>query len=88
MPKHQLLKDTHCRAAKCPPGKKHLRLPDGDGLYLQALPSGSKSWVMRLWFPAPQKTSYKSTRRGAVRLHAFSSSGLMAANCSRLTSLG
>ena len=63
MPKHQLLKDTHCRAAKCPQGKKHVRLPDGDGLYLQVLPSGSKSWVMRLWFPAPHKGEGKQTEK-------------------------
>ena len=48
---HQRLSDTMCRSAKCPAGKRLVRLPDGDGLYLQVM-SGEKAvktWVVRVW---------------------------------------
>ena len=63
MPKHHLLSAVECRNAKCPQGKKHTRLSDGDGLYLKVVPSGTKTWEMRLWFPAPHKGEGKQTEK-------------------------
>lgn len=39
-------------------------------------------------YSTAQKTSFKSTLRGAVFLRELSNSGLMVSNCSRLMSLG
>lgn len=63
MSKPKRLTDTQCRNAKCPQGKPHIRLPDGDGLYLKVQPSGTKTWEMRLWFPAPHKGEGKQTEK-------------------------
>ena len=63
MSRPKRLTDTQCRNAKCPQGKPHIRLSDGDGLYLKVLPSGTKAWEMRLWFPAPHKGEGKQTEK-------------------------
>lgn len=42
-----VLTDKSARSAKCPPGKKMIRIADGDGLYLQVDPNGAKHWRLR-----------------------------------------
>lgn len=44
-----MLTDAQCRNAKCPPGKKRLRLTGGGGLYLEVSPSGSKRWFQKIY---------------------------------------
>jgi hypothetical protein len=40
-----MLTDTQCRAAR--PKDKPYKLPDGNGLYLEAKPNGVKAWRYR-----------------------------------------
>ncbi len=56
---HQRLSDTTCRSAKCPAGKRQVRIPDGDGLYLQVTEGGVKTWVVRVWFTDEGKQKEK-----------------------------
>jgi integrase len=42
-----LLTDRECRSAKCPSDRPLKRFADGEGLYLVAFKSGSKSWQYR-----------------------------------------
>lgn len=44
-----MLSDAACRAAKCPPDKKRLRLTDSEGLYLEVAPSGAKRWFWKFY---------------------------------------
>jgi integrase len=44
-----MLTDAACRAAKCPPDKRRLRLTDGEGLYLEVAPSGAKRWFWKFY---------------------------------------
>ncbi len=48
---HQRLSDTTCLSAKCSAGRRVERFPDGDGLYLQVMASGVKTWVVRVFLP-------------------------------------
>ncbi len=41
--------DPDCKNASCPPDKKHARLTDSAGLYLEVSPSGSKRWFLKLY---------------------------------------
>ena len=43
------LTDPDCRNASCPPDKKRVRLSDGDGLYLEVSPAGSKRWFWKFY---------------------------------------
>ena len=44
-----MLTDAQCRNATCPPDKKRARFTDAAGLYLEASPSGSKRWFLKLY---------------------------------------
>jgi integrase len=44
-----MLTDRECRAALCPPDRNRLRLSDGQGLYLECAPSGSKRWFWKFY---------------------------------------
>ena len=44
-----MLTDAQCRNATCPPDKKRARFTDAEGLYLEASPSGSKRWFLKLY---------------------------------------
>lgn len=44
-----MLTDAQCRNATCPPEKKRARFTDAAGLYLEASPSGSKRWFLKLY---------------------------------------
>ena len=44
---HQVLTDIQCKSAICPPDKKHIRLSDAGGMYLQVTRSGSKRWFLK-----------------------------------------
>ncbi len=42
-----MLTDVQCKNAVCPPDKKHVRLTDSGGMYLQVSPAGSKRWFLK-----------------------------------------
>ena len=42
-----MLTDIQCKSAICPPDKKHIRLTDAGGMYLQVTGSGSKRWFLK-----------------------------------------
>jgi hypothetical protein len=44
---HQVLTDIQCKSATCPPDKKHIRLADSGGMYLQVTRNGSKRWFLK-----------------------------------------
>lgn len=44
-----MITDRECRAAECPPDRKRLRLNDGQGLYLECAPNGSKRWFWKYY---------------------------------------
>ncbi len=39
-----MLTDEQCKSATCPPDKKRTRFTDGQGLYLEVSPGGSRRW--------------------------------------------
>jgi len=43
----QVLTDIQCKSAICPSDKKHIRLTDAGGMYLQVTRSGSKRWFLK-----------------------------------------
>lgn len=49
------LTDPACRNAKCPEGRARERYADSGGLYLEVLPSGSKSWKWKYRFAGKEK---------------------------------
>lgn len=49
------LTKIECDRAKCPPGKKFLRLTDALGLYLEVTPSGGKYWRLKFRFAGREK---------------------------------
>lgn len=68
MPK---LTDVDCRNASCPPEKKHRRLNDGGGLYLEVSPKGSKRWFWKYTLAGVEKRlalgSYSDVSLSAAR---------------------
>lgn len=50
-----LLTDRECRNAKCPPGKRVVKLSDGRGMQLWIMPNGSKYWRLRYWHGSKEK---------------------------------
>lgn len=44
-----MLTDADCRNAKCPEGKARHRLSDGNGLYLEVSPAGSRRWFWKFY---------------------------------------
>lgn len=44
-----MLTDIKCKNAACPPEKRHARLTDGAGLYLEVSPKGSKRWFWKFY---------------------------------------
>lgn len=50
-----MLADTECKSALCPDGKKRVRVTDGGGLYLEAVPNGSKRWFWKYLFAGKEK---------------------------------
>lgn len=50
-----LLTDKACRAFTCPPERKQARLYDHHGLYLEASPTGRKSWYLKLRYQNREK---------------------------------
>jgi len=41
------LTKIECDRATCPPGKPHVRLADGHGMYLEVTAAGGKYWRMK-----------------------------------------
>jgi hypothetical protein len=44
-----VLTNAHCKNATCPPDKKRARLANGEGLYLETSPAGSKRWFAKIY---------------------------------------
>lgn len=44
-----MLTDIDCKNATCPEGKTRHRLTDGEGLYLEVSPSGTKRWFWKFY---------------------------------------
>lgn len=51
----QMLTDSLCKSASCPPEKKHVRLADSGGMYLQVTASGGKQWRLKYRFEGKEK---------------------------------
>lgn len=50
-----MLTDTLCKSTICPPDKKHIRLSDSGGMYLQVAASGGKHWRLKYRFEGKEK---------------------------------
>ena len=50
-----MLTDTLCKSANCPSDKKHIRLADSGGMYLQVTSSGGKHWRLKFRFDGKEK---------------------------------
>jgi hypothetical protein len=48
-PGNAMLTNAHCKNATCPPDKKRARLTDGEDLYLETSPAGSKRWFAKIY---------------------------------------
>jgi len=68
------LSDANCRAAKCPPDKKRVRLNDGGGLYLEVTPNGKRRWFWRF---------YPDGKEDRLALGSYPEIGLRAARDAR-----
>lgn len=44
-----MLTDKQCKSATCPPDKKRTRFTDGQGLYLEVSPGGSRRWFWKTY---------------------------------------
>ncbi|HEY8876245.1 MAG TPA: integrase arm-type DNA-binding domain-containing protein [Roseateles sp.] len=66
------LTDIECKNASCPPEQKRVRLADGQGLYLEVAPNGSKRWFWKYYFGGKEKRlalgSYPETAAKQARL--------------------
>ncbi|CAM3818619.1 Arm DNA-binding domain-containing protein [Roseateles saccharophilus] len=66
------LTDLECRNAACPAELKRVRFADGQGLYLEVAPNGSKRWFWKYYFDGKEKRlalgSYPETASKAARL--------------------
>ena len=49
------LTDLVCRHARCPEGKPHVRITDGEGLYLEVTAAGGKLWRWKYRFAGKEK---------------------------------
>lgn len=49
------LTDAQCRNAKCPDGSARVRLADGQGMYLEVLPSGGRYWRIKYRIAGKEK---------------------------------
>lgn len=47
--------DTACKNAKCPPDRARVRFADSGGLYLEALPTGSRHWRWKYRYLGKEK---------------------------------
>ncbi|MDO8714244.1 MAG: integrase arm-type DNA-binding domain-containing protein [Polynucleobacter sp.] len=50
-----MLTDSLCKSASCPPEKKHVRLADSGGMYLQVTATGGKQWRLKYRFEGKEK---------------------------------
>jgi integrase len=69
-----MLTNAHCKNATCPPGKKRARLTDGEGLYLETSPAGSKRWFAKI---------YRDGKETRLALGSYPAVGLAAARSAR-----
>lgn len=69
-----MLTDAECRNAICPPDKKRARLTDGEGLYLEVSPAGSKRWFWK---------TYQDGKEGRMALGSYPKMGVKEARLAR-----
>lgn len=69
-----MLTDAECRNATCPPDKKRTRLTDGEGLYLEVSPAGSKRWFWK---------TYQDGKEGRMALGSYPKMGVKEARLAR-----
>lgn len=69
-----MLTDAQCRNATCPPDKKRARLTDGEGLYLEVSPAGSKRWFWK---------TYQDGKEGRMALGSYPKMGVKEARMAR-----
>ncbi len=69
-----MLTDAHCKNAVCPPDKKRARVTDGNGLYLEVSPAGSKRWFWK---------TYADGKEGRMALGSYPKTTLSAARKAR-----
>ena len=71
-----MLTDKQCKSATCLPDKKRTRFTDGQGLYLEVSPGGSKRWFWK---------NYTDGKEGRLALGSYPSMGLADARKARDT---
>lgn len=71
-----MLTDKQCKSATCPPDKKRTRFTDGQGLYLEVSPGGSRRWFWK---------TYTDGKEGRLALGSYPSMGLSDARKARDT---
>jgi len=69
-----MLTDKHCKNATCPHNKKRARFTDGQGLYLEVSPAGSKRWFWK---------TYADGKEGRMALGSYPPMGLADARKAR-----
>ena len=69
-----MLTDKQCKSATCPPDKKRTRFTDGQGLYLEVSPGGSRRWFWK---------TYTDGKEGRLALGSYPSMGLADARKAR-----
>ena len=66
------LTDLECKNATCSPELRRIRLADGQGLYLEVAPNGSKRWFWKYYFDGKETRvalgAYPETAPKAARL--------------------
>ncbi len=76
------LTDVSCKGAQCPVGKSRERYADGQGLYLEVTPSGSKLWRLKYRYSGKEKRLalgvYPSVTLGEARRARDTAKGLLA----------
>src|SRR6516164_6940286 len=64
------LTDIACRAARCAPGRSRERFTDGNGMYLEVVPSGGKYWRLKYRFGGKEKCLALGTYPAVTLAHA------------------
>ena len=69
-----MLTEIQCKNAACPADKKRVRLTDGNGLYLEVSPAGSKRWFWK---------TYADGKEGRLALGSYPEVTLKSARLAR-----
>lgn len=79
------LTDPQCKNAKCPAGKKVLKLADGAGLYLWITPDGAKRWRYRYLIKGVNRAGIAATIEKLVSVGTYPAVSLAAARAKAVT---